>query len=86
MEAQILNFRGGKHTKYNNHMIAVISGINTRDKALKLLNKKVIWKTPSGKEIKGTINSAHGNKGAVRLVFEKGMPGQAINTKVIIEG
>jgi len=85
MEAQILNFRGGKHTKYNNHMIAVIKDIDSREKALKLLNKKVTWKSPSGKEIKGTINSAHGNKGALRLVFEKGMPGQSINTKVHIE-
>ena len=86
MEGQILNFRGGKHTKYNNHMIAIVNGIDSREKALKLLNKKVTWKSSSGKEIKGTVNSAHGNKGVLRLVFEKGMPGQSINTKVIIEG
>ena len=27
----------------------------------------------------------HGNKGAVRVKFEKGLPGQAISTKVKIE-
>lgn len=86
MEGQILNFRGGKHTKYNNHMIVVVNGIDSRDKALKLLDKKVVWKSSAGKEINGTINSAHGNSGALRAVFEKGMPGQAINTKVHIEG
>lgn len=82
MQAQILNFRGGLHTKYDNHMIVKIQGVDSRDAALKMKNKKVVWKSPKGKEIKGTIAAAHGNKGAVRVIFEKGMPGQSIANKV----
>lgn len=82
MEAQIMNFRGGKHTKYNNHMIAKVPGIETRAKAVPLVKKEVTWTSPAGKVIKGYVGQVHGNKGALRLIFEKGMPGQSIGTKV----
>ena len=35
--------------------------------------------------INGVIKAPHGNKGLVRAIFEKGLPGQAITTKVDIE-
>ncbi len=82
MEGLLTHFRGGMHTQYNNQMIAVVNGVVTRDSATKLLKKTVTWTSPAGKEIKGYVSSVHGNKGALRLVFEKGMPGQAIVTKV----
>ena len=63
-------------------MIGVVEGVTSKDKAASLIKKHVIWKSPAGKEIKGKINQTHGNKGAIRLVFEKGMPGQAIGTHV----
>lgn len=85
MEGIIVNFRGGRHTKYNNHMILKVLDINTRKDAQKLIDKKTIWTTPSGKTINGMIVNLHGNKGAVRVIFERGMPGQAIGTKVNIE-
>ena len=85
MEALLHNFRGGKHTKYNNQMIAIVDSINTREKAIKLEGKKVSWKTSSGKVINGYVSRPHGNKGALRIVFEKGMPGQSINNKISIE-
>ena len=82
MEAIIINFRGGKHTKYDKQMILEIKEINTKEKASKLIGKTITWKTPSGKEIKGKISNIHGNKGALKATFEKGMPGQAIGKKV----
>ena len=85
MEALLHNFRGGKHTKYNNQMIALVDSIKSRNDATKLEGKKVSWKTSSGKIINGYISRPHGNKGALRIVFEKGMPGQSINTKINIE-
>jgi large subunit ribosomal protein L35Ae len=85
MEALISNFRLGRHTKSNNHMVVLVKGIENREKAQSLLNKKVIWKSPSGKEITGKISGVHGNKGAVRVIFEKGMPGQAIGKKVEVK-
>ena len=34
---------------------------------------------------KGVIKTTHGNKGCLRVHFEKGMPGQSLGTKVRIE-
>lgn len=82
MEGLILNFRGGRHTQKNDEMIIKVSGIDSKTKAGKLVGKKVEWVTPSGKKIIGKIMKAHGNKGAVKAKFEKGMPGQSISTKV----
>ena len=85
MEAIIVNFRGSHKTQYPNHIILKPSNSNSKEEANKLLNKKVTWTTPSGKEITGIVKKEHGNKGAVRAIFEKGLPGQAIGTKVKIE-
>ncbi len=63
-------------------MVLKVKGTDTKDKASKLVGKKVSWKTSSGKEIKGEIKATHGNSGAVRAIFEKGMPGQSISTKI----
>jgi len=81
-----MNFRGGRHTQKNNHMIIKIDSIDSIEKAKKLINKKVTWKTPKGNEIKGIIASSHGNKGVVRVIFERGMPGQSLGKKVDING
>ena len=85
MEGIIVNFRGGRHTQKNNHMIIKISSIDSIEKAKKLITKAVIWKTPKGNEIKGIISNTHGNKGALRAIFEKGMPGQSLGKKVEIK-
>jgi len=85
MQGTIVNFKGGRHTQVTNQMIIVIESIDTKEKASKLVGKKVIWKSPANKEIKGEIRSAHGNKGAIRVLFDTGMPGQSISNKVDIQ-
>lgn len=85
MEGVISNFRRSKHTTSGNHLIIVVKGVDSKEKALKLVGKKVVWKTQTGKEIKGIIKASHGAKGAVRAIFESGMPGQSISTKVSID-
>ena len=82
MEGVIVNFRGSEKNKSPNYMVIKVNGIESKEKAQSLVNKTVSWKTPAGNEIKGKISKAHGNKGAVRVKFEKGMPGQAIGSKV----
>jgi large subunit ribosomal protein L35Ae len=44
-----------------------------------------VWKSPKGKEINGKVASAHGNKGAVRVIFEKGLPGQSLGNNVEVK-
>ncbi len=85
MEGMIVNFRGGRHTQTNNQMIIHVEGIDSKDKASGLVGKKVKWTSPAGKEINGVFRSAHGAKGALRALFERGMPGQSIGQKVKIE-
>lgn len=84
MEGIISNYRGARHTQKDNQMI-VISDATSKEDAEKLVGKTVSWKSPAGKEIKGKVTFAHGSKGAVRVLFETGMPGQSLGTKVTIQ-
>ena len=87
MEGIIVNFRRGVHTQTGNQMVIVVNGSNDKEKAKELVGKKVVWTSPGKNktEITGKITFAHGNKGAVRALFERGMPGQAVGQKVRIE-
>jgi len=82
---RVLQFRRGKKTITERHFLIEIDGVETREAASKFEGKEVEWKSPSGKILKGKISAAHGNKGVVRAIFEKGLPGQAITTKVEIK-
>jgi large subunit ribosomal protein L35Ae len=66
-------------------MIIAVSGTDSKEKAAKLVGKSVVYKTQTGKDIKGNVASSHGNKGAIRVIFEKGMPGQSLGKKVDIK-
>ncbi len=84
MEGVIKNFKRGRKTQTTNQMIVVVKGLEKREKAKELVGKKVVWKSPADNPINGEVRSAHGNNGALRVLFEKGMPGQAIGDKVVI--
>jgi len=80
-----MNFRSARHHQYDNHMIILAEGVDSREKAAKLIGRHVVWSSSSKKEINGKVASAHGNKGALRVIFEKGMPGQSLSSKVEIK-
>ena len=65
-------------------MVVVVKGVDSKEKTKELIGKKVVWKSPAGKELIGAITQPHGNKGALRVLFETGMPGQSIGQKVDI--
>ena len=86
MEGIIVNYRRGRKTQKTNQMIILVPGYD-KEKAQKLVGKEVVY-TIEGKQkkqIKGKITSVHGNKGAVRALFERGMPGQAIGQKIEVK-
>jgi large subunit ribosomal protein L35Ae len=85
MEGKVIQFRRGRKTVHERHFLIEIKKIENRKDAEKLIGKEVIWKSPAGKIIRGKIASPHGNKGVVRAIFEKGLPGQAITTGVEIK-
>jgi large subunit ribosomal protein L35Ae len=82
---KVVQFRRGRHTLTEKHMLIEVEGINSKEKAAELVGKSVEWKSPAGKLIKGKVSGAHGNKGVVRAIFEKGLPGQSIGTNVEIK-
>lgn len=69
----------------SNQVVVLPEGISKKDTAEKLVNKKVLWTSPKGKVISGKISAVHGRNGAVRAIFEKGLPGQALGKDVLIE-
>ncbi|MFP4523103.1 MAG: 50S ribosomal protein L35ae [Candidatus Woesearchaeota archaeon] len=83
MNGIIVNYKGGKHTQVTNQMIVAVASVSSREDAAKLVGKKVTYNTGK-KDMVGEIRSAHGNSGAIRVLFETGMPGQAIGQSVSI--
>ena len=81
MKVFVVQFRRGKSRIHERHYLLDI-GLTSREEAKKMAGKEVSWKSPSGKVIVGKISDAHGNKGLVRAIFEKGLPGQAITTEI----
>ncbi len=80
-----MSFRRGVHTQKPNQMIIEVETIDDKKKAEKLVGKKVTWESPAKKKIIGKITSVHGDSGAVRALFDSGMPGQSLGTKVKID-
>lgn len=85
MQGRLVQFRRGNHTVHERHFLIEVAGIDSRGKAEKFVGKEVEWKSPAGKIIKGKVSAAHGNRGIIRAIFERGLPGQAITTVVEIK-
>ncbi|HKL24557.1 MAG TPA: 50S ribosomal protein L35ae [Candidatus Nanoarchaeia archaeon] len=84
-KGKIVQFRRGRHTLKERQYLIEIEGVSDKEEAKKYIGKEISWKSPTGKEIKGKVSNAHGNKGVVRSIFEKGLPGQAVTTEVNIK-
>ncbi|MCF7798835.1 50S ribosomal protein L35ae [Candidatus Woesearchaeota archaeon] len=83
MKGTIVNYKGGKHTQVTNQMIITVEKVEDKEAAAKLVGKTVTYNTGK-KNIKGEVRAAHGNSGAIRVLFETGMPGQAIGKAVTL--
>jgi len=84
MKGIVVQFRRSRHRIHERHYLLDL-GFTKREEAKKMAGKEVIWKSPAGKIIAGKISDAHGNKGLVRAIFEKGLPGQAMTTEVEVK-
>ncbi len=82
---KVIQFRRGRHTVHEKHFLIEIDKLKNKKDAEPFVGKEVSWKSPAGKIIRGKISSAHGSKGVVRAIFEKGLPGQALTTEVEIK-
>ena len=84
MKGIVVQFRRSRKRIHERHYLLDL-GFGKREDAKKAVGKEVVWKSSSGKEIKGKISDAHGNKGLVRAIFEKGLPGQAVTTEIEVK-
>jgi large subunit ribosomal protein L35Ae len=84
MKGLLVQFRRSRHRIKEKHYLLDL-GVKSREEAKKMAGRVVEWKSPAGKIIKGKISDAHGNKGLVRAIFEKGLPGQAITNEVDVK-
>lgn len=86
MDATIVSFRRSKRIVSGNQLIITLPKVTNRESAAALIGKKVTWTAPGKNKttISGVISAAHGAKGALRVVFERGLPGQSLLSKVII--
>ena len=85
MQGIIATFRGSHKTQYGNQMIVIADGVDSKVKAKTPIGKYVVWTSPGKKTITGKITKEHGNNGALRVLFERGMPGQSVGAKVEIK-
>ena len=84
MKGKVVQFRRGRKRIHERHFILNVDA-KSKEEADKFVGREVIWKSPANKEIKGKVSSAHGNKGLIRAIFEKGLPGQARNDEVEVK-
>lgn len=84
MKGIVVQFRRSRKVVKERHFLLDF-GATSREEAKKMAGKIVEWKSPAGKIITGKISDAHGNKGLVRAIFEKGLPGQAVTTDIEIK-
>lgn len=84
--ALVVQFRRGRKTYRPRHFLLDV-GAKDRKEAEKFVGRVVVWSSrgKSKKQITGKIAAPHGNKGIVRAIFEKGLPGQAITSEVEIK-
>jgi large subunit ribosomal protein L35Ae len=83
-KAIVLNYRRGRHTQKTNQLLLEVDGCETKALASKFIGRRVVWRSPAGKEIFGKITQPHGTRGVLRARFSRGLPGDAAGKKVEI--
>jgi large subunit ribosomal protein L35Ae len=81
-EGSILNYRIGGKTQYSKQCLIKVLGAEPSD-AKRMIGLKVCWPVEDPK-IYGKIVDVHGRKGVLRVRFNRGVPGQALGSRVTI--
>ena len=84
VKGKVISFRRSLKKIHKRHFVLDVGKKNKEDAAA-MIGKEVVWTSSAGNDIRGNISGAHGNKGLVRAIFEKGLPGQAINEDVEVK-
>ncbi len=84
MKAILLNYRRGRHTQTTNQFLLEVEGCDTKAMASQFIGRRVVWKSPAGKELFGKITQVHGTRGVLRARFSRGLPGDALGGRIEI--
>ncbi len=79
MHATIVGFRGTKRNMYNEYCVIHIDDKNPA----RFIGRKVIFRTPANRTIKGKIIRQHGKD--LLAKFDRGLPGFALGSKVEVK-
>ena len=82
---RITNYRIGIKSQTSNECLIEFEGLTSKAVAGKLIGQKVTWKGINS-ILTGQVMSTHGRNGMVRVRFRRGVPGQAVGTKVELIG
>jgi ribosomal protein L35AE/L33A len=83
MELRIMAFKGSPWQCGNTHeAVLEVRGRNARPD--ELLGAHLVWKTQTGRVVRGKVVKRHGHLTGNKLVarFHKGLPGQALGSRV----
>ncbi|MBP1912323.1 large subunit ribosomal protein L35Ae [Thermococcus stetteri] len=83
-KAVVLSYVGSHEHRDPNRVILKPLDVNDRGSAARLIGRKVVWRTPTGRKLVGKIVRTHGTRGEVKAVFKPGLPGQALGDYVEI--
>jgi large subunit ribosomal protein L35Ae len=84
MQGLIVSYRRSMRDQTPNQAIILVEGVSDRAAAQSLVGKAVSWKSVHA-TIPGVVSAPHGNSGAVRVHFQRGLPGQAVTQRVQFE-
>ena len=79
----IENYRKGLKTQKPREYIVRVLGVESRSEASRLIGRVVECRL-GNKTFKGKVVGVHGNRGAVRVRFKKGLPGWMLGGRVTI--
>ena len=82
VEGSILNYRIGRKTQDPRQCLIKVMGVEPSD-ARRMIGSKVGWPVNDPK-IYGKIVGVHGRIGTLRVRFNRGVPGQALGSRVRI--
>ena len=81
----VVNYRRGPRTQRNREYLLRFEGAKSPADASRLIGRKVAWPVKDRK-VRGVVVSVHGGNGLVRAKFRKGLPGDALGTRVALVG
>jgi len=81
LSGTVTSFRQSKFKQDSYQTIVQMASI---DDAGRVLGARVVWLRKDGVRILGRVVSRHGSKGAVRVLWSRGFPPQALGSQVKI--